>query len=112
MAIMDCKIGDSVVGKVLNYKHLPQAQKIISTSLDGTVYGQKIGEAIEKYSVDVYCATATMRTQMDNACSGCAEVTIILRTSVEITGIIEEETIDWREWADGHGVGHFTLIGV
>lgn len=112
MAVMDCKISDSVVGKVLNYKHLPQAQKIISTSLDGTAYGQKTGDAIDKYEVDVYCATALMRTYMDIACSGCIEVTIILRSGLEFTGIIEEETIGWKEWKDEHGVGHFTLIGV
>ena len=112
MAIMDCKINDSVVGKVLNYKYLPRAQKIISKSLDGTAYGQKVGDATITYSVDVYCATASRRASMDNACSDCAEVTIILRTGVEVTGIIEEETIDWKEWKDGHAVGKFTLIGV
>lgn len=112
MAAMDCKIDDTVVGKVLNYKSLPQAHKIISLSLDGTVYGQKIGEATRKYLVHVYCATALNRTYLDLACSGCLEISIVLRTGLEVTGIIEEETIDWKEWTDGHGVGKFTLVGV
>lgn len=112
MAVMDCKIDDTVVGKLVGYKYLPQAQKIISTALDGTVYGQKTGNAIHKYEVNVYCSTALNRAFLDLACQGCAEVTIILRNGSEFTGIIEEETIEWKEWADGHGVGKFTLIGV
>lgn len=112
MAVMDCKIDNSVVGKVLNHKSLPQAQKIISTALDGTVYGQKIGDAIRKYEIDVYCSTFSRRTALDSACENCSEVTIILRNGTEFVGIIEEETIDWKEWKDGHGVGKFTLMGV
>ncbi len=112
MAIMDCMIGDSVVGKVLNYKYLPQAQKIISKSLDGTVYGQKTGEATTTYEVNIFCATASNKLSMDGACSDCAEITIILRSGVEVAGIIEEETIDWKEMKDGRAVGKFTLIGV
>ena len=112
MAIMDCKLGDTVVGKIAGYKAIPQAQKIISTALDGTAYGQKTGNAIHKYEVNVYCSTALNRTLLDFACQGCTEVTIILRNGLEVIGIIEEETIKWKEWVDGHGVGKFTLIGV
>lgn len=112
MAIMDCIINESVVGTVVGYKSMPQAQKIISTALDGTVYGQKIGDAIRKYEVNVYCSTATYRTALDSACNNCSEVTIILRNGTEFVGVIEEETIEWKEWPDGHGVGRFTLAGV
>lgn len=112
MAIMDLKVGDSVVGKVLNYKHLPEAQKIISKSLDGTVYGQKTGDATTTYAVDCFCATAANRASVDNACSDCAEISIILRTGVEVAGIIDDETIEWKDMKDGRAVGKFTLIGV
>ena len=112
MAVMECRIDETVVGRLVGYKYLPQAQKIISKALDGTVYGQKIGNAIHKYEVNVYCSTASNRSLLDLACQECTEVTITLRNRSEFTGIIEEETIEWKEWADGHGVGKFTLIGV
>lgn len=112
MAIMDCKIDETVVGKLIGYKPIPQAQKIISTALDGTVYGQKTGEAINKYEVNVYCSTVSNRMLLDEACQECAEVTIVLRNEDEFVGIIEEDTIAWKEWIDGHGVGKFTLVGV
>lgn len=113
MAKMDCKIGNDVVGKVLNYKHLPEAQKLINRALDGTVYGQKTGDAVQKYEVDIYCSTAARRSAIDSASNECTEVTIVLRDGItEVTGIIEDITIEWREWVDGHGVGKFTLTEV
>lgn len=113
MASMDCKIGENIVGKVLNYKHLPKAQKIISTALDGTTYGQKTGDAIQQYSVDVYCSTEAKRNSIDLACGECTELTIVLRDgTTEVTGVIEDETVEWKEWEDGHAVGRFTLSEV
>lgn len=113
MGSMDFLIDNLVVGTVLNYKHLPEAQKIISKALDGTIYGQSTGSATQKYEVDVYCSTGSKRQAINSACNDCSEVTMILRDGLtEIVGIIEDETISWKEWVDGHAVGKFTLVEV
>lgn len=113
MGSMDFLINDIVVGTVLNYKHLPEAQKIISKALDGTVYGQSTGKATQKYEVDIYCSTGSKRNAIDSASNDCSEVTMVLRDGItSIIGIIEDETISWKEWVDGHAVGKFTLVEV
>ena len=113
MSAMDCKINGTDVGTVLNYKHLPEAQKIISKALDGTVYGQKTGDAVSKYSVDLFCSTKYKRESIDLACANCTEIIMTLRDGLtNVTGIIEEETVNWKEWVDGSGVGKFTLVEV
>ena len=110
MAAMDFKIGSAVVGKCLNYKFLPVAKKIISYALDGTVYAQSTGKATNKYEVDIYCSTSLGRAAVDTASLNCSEVILCDRGGAEHVGFIEEETIDWKEWKDGHGVGHFTVV--
>ena len=111
MAAMDFIIGETVVGKVLNYKKKHTAQKVISTALDGTVYSQQTGNAHVRYEMDVYCSTSTNRNSIDSANDQCYPVQFIQRNGLQaVTGIIEEDTIDWKEWKDGHGVGHFTII--
>ena len=110
MAAMDFKVGTSVIGKCLNYRFRPQARKVISAALDGTVYAQSTGKRINKYEVDIYCATATTRALLAAANGYCSEVTLCDRSGGEHIGFIEEETLDWKEWTDGHGVAHFTII--
>ena len=46
----------------------------------------------------------------DDAANNGDIVTVITRDEVEVIGYIEDETIAWNEWIDGHGVGRFVLI--
>lgn len=110
MAAMELKVGSGVVGKVLNYRPVQVAQKVITTALDGTVYAQKTGDPVQKYVVDAYSPSAIYRGILDTACSRAEEVSFTNRSNVEIPGVIEEESIEWKEWPDGHGVAKFTLI--
>lgn len=110
MAAMDFKINDSVVGKCLDYRYRPEAKKIISRANDGTAYAQSVGLPTRKYIVDVYCASGLARTMVDLASTSCAAVTFVDRKGSEHTGFIEDDTIEWKEWKDGHGVGQFTII--
>ena len=110
MAAMDLKVGNAVIGKALSTKKLPTAQKVVNTALDGTAYVQITGNPILRYSVNCYCATPEMRDAVDAASNEGAEITLIMEDSTEITGYIEEPTVSWKEWKDGHGVGRFTLI--
>lgn len=110
MAAMDFNVGSVTVGKCLNYKAQYEAKKIISRANDGTVYAQSVGKPIQRFEVDVYCATALTRAFLETASFNCAEVTLYNRSNSPIVGFIEDETINWKEWKDGHGIGHFTII--
>lgn len=110
MAAMDLKVGNSVVGKMLDIKRKYTAQKVINTALDGTVYVQTTGEKITRYVINVYCDTSANRDALDEAANTGAQITAIDRNSDSIIGFVEEDAIAWKEWADGHGVGKFTLI--
>ena len=107
---MNVKINDEIVGTALNVKKQDTAQKMLSIALDGTPYAQTTGSPIIRYIVDCYCGTATNRNKLDNASNQGALVTVSTRNDLEVTGYIEENTIDWKEWPDGHGVGKFTLV--
>lgn len=110
MAVMDVYVNSTVRGHMLNYKRKYEAQKIVSKALDGTSYVQNVGSAITRYEVDVYCSSGINRDAMDLASNTCAEISIILRDGHEVKGFIEDAEIEWKEWTDGHGVGHFVLI--
>ena len=110
MAAMDFKVGDSVIGKCLSYRFLPQAKKKINAALDGTVYAQSTAKRLNKYEVHIFCATALTRALLDTANAYCSEVTMCDRNGSEHTGFIVEDTLEWKEWKDGHGVAHFTII--
>lgn len=110
MAVMDLYVGSTVRGHVLNYKRKYEAQKKVTTALDGTSYVQNLGNAITRYQIDVFCSTESNRNALDSACNECDNISIVLRDGNEVIGFIEEEEIEWKEWLDGHGVGKFTLI--
>ena len=110
MAAMDLKVGSQVVGMILNIKRQPQSRKVMNTALDGSVYVQNTGSPIRKYQVDFYCGTPEDRDRVDDACNEGDVVTIITREEVEVEGFIEDQTIPWNEWVDGHGVGRFVLV--
>lgn len=104
------KIGSTVIGTVLNVKNYPIAQKVLLTALDGTAYAQTPGQAIQKYKVDCYCPTGEARAALDEACNNCDIVTIVRDSQAFSEGYIEEKTISWKEWKDGHGISKFTLV--
>lgn len=108
--MMDLKIGNETIGMVLAIKRRPEAQKMMSIALDGTPYAQTTGRAIRKYVINCFCGTNEDRTKLDDACNEGALVTVITRDNTEVTGYIEEITLEWKEWIDGHGVTKFTLI--
>ena len=110
MAAMDVLVGNDVVGMALNIKKRPQAQKVLNSALDGTVYVQNTGRAILRYEVNIYCGTKADRDKMDDASNNGDIVTVVDRDEVDIIGYIEDDTITWNEWIDGHGVGRFVLI--
>lgn len=110
MAAMDFRVGNDVVGMVLGIKKRPQAQKITNAALDGTVYVQNTGRPIMRYEINVFCGTAEDRDKVDDAANNGDIVTVVTREEVEVIGYIEDETITWNEWIDGHGVGRFILI--
>jgi len=108
--MMQLKKGTSVYAKVLNAKRLFTAQKIINTALDGTTYIQNTGNAITRYELDIYCATATLRDLVDEACNDGARLTLVFENLSTIDGFIEDETIEWKCWKDGHGVSKIKFI--
>ena len=111
MAAMDLKVGNEVVGMVLGLlKRKYTAQKIVNTALDGTVYTQNTGRPITRYMVNCYCGTEEDRNKLDDGCNNGDIITITTKDMVDVTGYIEEVSIEWKEWIDGHGVGKFTLI--
>ena len=110
MAAMDVNIGTVKVGTCLNYTKKPTAQKVINISKGGSVYAQQTGKPVKKYEVAIFCPTKENRDAIDTASNECIEITLESRDATEITGIIEDETIEWKEWEDGHGVGTFVLI--
>ena len=107
---MDLKIENTSVGTVLNAKRAYTAQKVINSALDGTTFIQTTGGAITRYIIDVYCETKAKRDILDEANNDGVLLTLVLDANTSVYGYVEEETITWKEWRDGHGVGHFTLI--
>lgn len=107
---MDFKVEGITIGTVLNAKRRFTAQKMVNTTLDGTVYIQSTGKPISRYEVYVYCGTPEDRNSLDKAANESASVTITLRDGAIVTGYIEEDEVTWREWIDGHGVGSLTII--
>ena len=111
MAAMDLKVGNEVVGMVLgNLRRRYKAQKIVNTALDGTVYVQTTGRPITRFEVNCYCGTGEDRDKLDAGANNGDVITVTTRDLVDVIGYVEEDTIDWKEWVDGHGVGRFTLI--
>lgn len=110
MAALDFNVGTTTIGKCLDYKQRNEAKKIISKANDGTVYAQSVGKPAVRYEVDIYCSTALLRAMVETASVNCSEVTLYDRNNSQIVGFIEEDTIEWKEWTDGHGIGHFTII--
>lgn len=107
---MDIKVGNTVVGMLLAMKRRYTAQKIVNTALDGTVYVQNTGRPITRYEVHCYCGTSEDRDALDDGANNGDVVTITTRDDVDVVGYIESETVDWKEWVDGHGVGQFVFI--
>ena len=107
---MELKIENISVGTVLNAKKQYTAQKIIKNALDGTTFVQTIGGAITRYVIDVYCETKAKKDMLDNANNDGTLLTLVLDQSTTVYGYVEEDTISWKEWRDGHGVGHFTMM--
>ena len=111
MAAMDLKVGNEVVGMVLGtLRRRYKAQKIIVTALDGTTYAQNTGRPITRYEVNCYCGTAEDRDKLDAGSNNGDVITVTTRDEVDVTGYVEEDSIEWKEWVDGHGVGRFILI--
>ncbi|MBR5678671.1 MAG: hypothetical protein IKX20_11135 [Paludibacteraceae bacterium] len=111
MAAMDIKAGNTVVGMLLgNLKRQYTAQKVILTATDGTVYAQNTGRPIVRFEVNCYCGTAEDRDAVDDASNNGDVVTVTTKDNVDVVGYIEDDSISWKEWVDGHGVGKFTLI--
>lgn len=111
MAAMDLRSGEVVLlGKCLNYSKVQQSRKVITPALDGTVYAQSTGKAIIRYEVDVYVSSALQRILLETAHEQCAGVTLYLRDNTPVNGVIESETLAWKEFVDGHGVAHFVII--
>ena len=107
---MDIKVGNTVVGMLIAMKRRYTAQKIVNTAIDGTVYVQNTGRPITRFEVNCYCGTAEDRDKLDEGCNNGDVVTVTTRDDVEVTGYIEDDSIEWKEWVDGHGVGRFILI--
>lgn len=107
---MDLKKDTTIYAKVLNAKRLFEARKIISTALDGSTYVQNTGKAITRYELDIYCATGTMRDMVDEACNEGDRLTLVFDNLDTIDGFIEDETIEWKGWKDGHGVSKIKFI--
>lgn len=111
MAAMDLRSGEVVLlGKCLNYSKLQQSRKVITPALDGTVYAQSLGKAVVRYEVDIYVSSSLQRILLETAHEQCAGVTLYLRDNTPVNGVIESETMDWKEFPDGHGVAHFVII--
>lgn len=111
MAVMDIKVANTVVGMLLgNLKRQYTAQKVVLTATDGSVYVQNTGRPITRFEVNCYCGTPEARDAVDNASNNGDVVTVTTKDNVDVVGYIEDETVTWKEWVDGHGVGRFVLI--
>ena len=108
---MVCELSSAggTLGIVLGVKKKLTAQKISTVALDGTPYVQQTGTAIDRRDVDVYCATLGLKDAVDSASNTGAAITLYPWMNQRIMGYIEKD-VSWKEWADGHGVGHFTMI--
>jgi len=107
---MELKIESTSIGIVLNAKKQPYAQKIIKNALDGTTFIQTTGGAIIRYIIDVFCDTKAKRDSLDEANNNGTLLTLVLGENNSVYGYVEDETISWKEWKDGHGVAHFTMM--
>ena len=110
MAAMDLMVGNEVIGMMIGIKRKYTAQKVISVALDGTAYIQNTGRPVTRYEIHCYCGTAEDRDKLDDASNFGNVVTVITRDGVEVTGYIEDSSLEWKEWVDRHGVAKFTLI--
>lgn len=110
MAAMDLRIGNTVVGEVLEFRRKYDAQKLINSALDGTVHTQSTGGPITRYETRCLCRTAEDRDRLDDASNYGDIITVTTRDNVDVDGYVENNTIEWQEWKDRHGVGHFTFI--
>lgn len=110
MAAMDLKVGNTVVGQVLEFRRKYTAQKIVNTALDGTVYVQNTGRPITRYETRCLCRTAEDRDKLDEGANNGDIITVTTRDNDDVTGYVENNTIEWQEWVDRHGVGRFTFI--
>ena len=107
---MELLIGDTSIGTVVNAKRSPQAQKMVTSALDGSTYVQTTGGRIMRYIVDVYCSTLAKRESLDSACNEGTLLTIVFGENSSANGYVEENEVSWKEWRDGHAVGRFTMI--
>lgn len=106
----ELKVDDYTIAKVLNAKKDLTAQKIVNTALDGSVYVQNVGNAITRYTLDIFCETKALRDMVDACCNNGARVTIVFSAQDTLDGFIEDDSISWKEWKDNHGVAKITFI--
>lgn len=106
----ELKYDGNTVADVINAKQNLTAQKIVNTALDGTTYVQNVGNAITRYILDIYCETKALRDAVDLACNLGARLTLDFGENNTVDGFIEDNTISWKEWKDGHAVGKITFI--
>lgn len=104
----DLKVNGNTIATVLGCKKAYAAQKIVNTALDGSIYVQNTGKAVDRRLVHAFCATVDDRDDLDAASNDGATVTIEWRGKT-LVGYIAEN-VEWREWSDGHGVGVFTYL--
>lgn len=102
------KTGNTVLGQTLMCKKQYNARNIVNVALDGTPYVQTTGTAENRRDVYIYCSTPERRDLTDNASNNGALLAVHWKGNI-ISGYIEEN-IEWQEWRDEHGVGHFTLL--
>ena len=102
------KTGNTVLGQTLMCKKQYNARNIVTVALDGTPYIQNTGTAENRRDIYIYCSTKDRRDKADNASNTGALITARWKNET-IYGYIEEN-IEWQEWRDEHGVGHFTLL--
>ena len=103
------KRGNDTLGIMLRFKYKPKALKISNTALDGTPYVQNPGKATDKRESAVFCDSYEKKHAMDEASNDGALLTVLWEGTT-VRGYIENDSINWKEWRDGHGVGQFTLI--
>lgn len=110
MNIHDWKVsyGDEIVAQVLTFTRGVTSTKVLTKSLDGTVYIQTIGSGLKVASVTILCTTDE-KMKVDIAESEGAVITVVYR-DVTYIGYIEAapswEIVSPGEWYKAN----FTLL--
>ena len=101
------KNGNTTLGEVAGCKNYFTSRKILTDALDGTPYIQTTGDASQQKEVYIYCETKSKRDAMDRASNTGATLTLTWKGET-ISGYVDGD-VEWGEWRDGRGVGHFAL---